>query len=113
MSVETECLHVIIRKYFSNLLTGLNPTEYTAYMDLHKIFRLYMKTFDNQRFTQAVEEMSTTYIKKLLRFYKDKRSKEYQEIKKFVAHEFVDLGFMTEKQIAEWFKTPRKKRVGA
>jgi hypothetical protein len=111
MSIETECLHAVIKRYFANLLNGLTPAEYTAYLDTHKIFRLYMKTFDNKRFTQAVEVMSTDYVKKLLRFYKDKRSKEYQEIKKFVQHEFTDLGFMNEKQVAEWFKTPRKKKT--
>jgi hypothetical protein len=111
MSIETECLHSIIKRYFANLLNGLTAAEYAAYMDIHKIFRLYMKTFDNQRFTQSVEVMSTDYVKKLLKFYKDKRSKEYQEIKKFIQHEFVELGFMTEKQVAEWFKTPRKKKT--
>jgi hypothetical protein len=113
MSIETECLHAVIKKYFSQLLKGLSPAEYTSYIDLHKIFRLYMKTFDNQRFTQSVERMSVEYVKRLLRFYKDKRSKEYQEIKKFVATEFVELGFMNDKQVAEWFKTPRKKKVQA
>jgi hypothetical protein len=111
MSVETECLHAVIKKYFEHFLNGLTAPEYPAYMEIHKIFRLYMKTFDNQRFTQAVEVMSIKYVKKLLVFYKDKRGKEYQEIKKFVASEFVELGYMNEKQVVEWFKTPRKKKV--
>jgi hypothetical protein len=111
MAIETECLHAVIKRYFTNLLSGLSIQEYASYLDLHKIFRLYMKTFDNQRFTQSVELMSVNYVKRLLTFYKDKRSKEYQEIKKFVAHEFVDLGFMNDKQVAEWFKTPRKKKL--
>ncbi|MFT4568731.1 MAG: hypothetical protein ACI9FN_003700, partial [Saprospiraceae bacterium] len=38
-----------------------------------------------------------------------KRSKDYQDIKKFVSAVFQDLGFLNEKQVKELFKTKRKK----
>ena len=42
--------------------------------------------------------------------YTDKRGKDYQDIKKFVKTNFVDLGFMKEKELVEFFKTRRKKK---
>jgi hypothetical protein len=44
------------------------------------------------------------YINKLLDFYTDRRSKDYQDIKRFVTTTFLDLGFKTEKELAELFK---------
>jgi hypothetical protein len=53
------------------------------------------------------------YVKKLLAFYKDKRSKEYQEIKKAVSSAFTELEFLTEKELIDLFKIKRKKKETA
>ena len=55
--------------------------------------------------------LSLTYIKKLLKFFTDKRGRDYQDIKKFVTATFTDLGFMNVKDLKELFKTKRKKKV--
>ena len=70
-----------------------------------------MNIFYNQRFNQAVKDMSLRYIKKLLKTYTDKRGRDYQDIKKFVTATFLDMNFMNEKEIAELFKTRRVKKV--
>ena len=72
-----------------------------------------MSIFSNQRFNQDVKEASLKYIKRLLKKYTDKRGRDYQDIKKFVKTTFLDLGFMTDKQIVEFFKTKRKKKIEA
>ena len=51
------------------------------------------------------------YIKKLLKKYTDKRGKDYQDIKKFVQVNFLELGFLKQKEIVELFKTRRKKKT--
>ena len=61
-------------------------------------------TFSNQKFNQYVKDLSLMYINKLLDFYTDRRSKDYQDIKRFVTTTFLDLGFKTEKELAELFK---------
>jgi hypothetical protein len=48
-----------------------------------------------------------------LKFYTDKRGKDYQDIKKFVRAAFLDLGFMSDKELIELFKTKRKKKTPA
>ena len=45
-----------------------------------------------------------------MKVYTDKRGKDYQDIKKFVRTNFVDFGFLTEKQVVDLFKTKRKKK---
>jgi hypothetical protein len=55
-----------------------------------------------------VKESSMKYVTKCFEKYTDKRSRDYQDIKKFVSSTFVELGFLTEKQVVEMFKTRRK-----
>ena len=45
-----------------------------------------------------------------MRKYTDKRSRDYQDIKKFVSVHFQDYGFLKEKEVVELFKTRRKRR---
>jgi hypothetical protein len=113
LSVESECLRQLVLKYFSRLIIGLEEREYADYFELTKIFGLYIKIFSNSQFNQDVEKLSMAYIDKLMKRFTDKRGKDYQDVKKFVSTQFVDLGFLKDKEVVELFKTRRKKRKGA
>lgn len=110
LSIESECLRHLVLNYFTGLLSGLTEREYADYFELTKIFGIYMKIFGNQQFNQAVEKISLAYIAKLMLKFNDKRAKDYQDIKKFVSTQFVDLGFLKDKEVVEMFKTRRKRR---
>lgn len=113
LSIENECLRLLVLNYFVRLLGGLTEREYADYFELTKYFNVYMKIFDNQHFKQAVEKISLTYVAKLLKKFTDKRAKDYQDVKKFVSTQFVDMEFLTDKEVVEMFKTRRKKRKKA
>lgn len=110
LSAEAECLRQLVLCYFTRLIQGLSEREYADYFELTKIFGVYIRIFDNQHFNQEVERLSMAYVGKLLKRFTDKRAKDYQDVKKFVSTQFVDLGFLKEKEVVEMFKTRRKKR---
>ncbi|MBU6342285.1 MAG: hypothetical protein KGS48_12385 [Bacteroidetes bacterium] len=110
LSVESECLRQLILRYFTQLMGGMTERSYSDYFELTKIFGLYIKIFGNSQFNLDVERLSMTYVDRLLKRYTDKRGKDYQDIKKFVSTQFVDLGFLKDKEVVEIFKTRRKKR---
>lgn len=110
LSVESKCLRLIVLNYFSRLMNGLTEREYADYFELNKIFNVYMHIFGNQEFNQAVERISMRYVQKLLKVYTDKRGKDYQDVKKFVSTQFVNMGFLDDKEVVEMFKTRRKRR---
>jgi hypothetical protein len=110
LSVESECLRLLILTYFTRLMQGLTEREYADYFELTKIFNIYIKIFGNQQFNPAVEKISLAYVAKLLKRFTDKRAKDYQDVKKFVSTQFVDVGFLNEKEVVEMFKTRRKRR---
>jgi hypothetical protein len=110
LSVESECLRHLVLTYFVRLINGLTERDYADYFELNKVFGVYMRIFDNQQFNQGIEKASMKYIAKLLKRYTDKRGKEYQDVKKFVATQFVDFGFLDEKEVVEMFKTRRTRR---
>ena len=110
LSVETECLRQLILTYFARLMEGLTEKEYADYFELTKIFNVYMKIFGNQQFNQSIEKLSMIYVDKLLKKFLDKRAKDYQDVKRFVSTQFVDMGFMKDKEVVELFKTRRKRR---
>ncbi len=110
LSIENEALRNSILSKLGQLLTNLSVNDYGEYFEINKTFAAYMDIFSNQKFNQDLKAFALRYIKKCLKFYKDKRSKEYQDIKKFVKTTFVDFGFMTPKEIVELFKTKRKPR---
>lgn len=110
LSVESECLRQVVLTYFARLMGGLTDREYQDYFDITKIFGVYMKIFGNQQFNQSVEKLSMKYVSKLLHVFTDKRGKDYQDVKKFVSTQFVDLGFMKDKEVVEMFKTRRKRK---
>ena len=74
---------------------------------MHKVFASYMNIFRNEQFNQSIKDLYLKYIKKCIRLYTDKRGRDYQDIKKFVKHTFLDLGFMKDKELVEFFKTKR------
>jgi hypothetical protein len=110
LSVESECLRQLVLTYFIRLINGLTEREYADYFELNKIFSIYMRIFDNQQFNQEVEKVSMIYVNKLLTKFTDKRAKDYQDVKKFVSTQFVDFGFLRDKEVVEMFKTRRKRR---
>jgi hypothetical protein len=89
---------------------GLTEKEYQDYFDITKIFSVYMKIFGNQQFNQSVEKLSMKYVTRLLHVFTDKRARDYQDVKKFISTQFVDLGFLKEKEVTEMFKTRRKRK---
>jgi len=88
---------------------GFTVKEYTDFFEITKIFGVYMKIFGNQQFNQDVEKLSMKYVDKLLHQFTDKRAKDYQDVKKFVSTQFVDFGFLQDKEVVEMFKTRRKR----
>jgi hypothetical protein len=111
MSLINECLRLNLLRHFERFLTNLSEEEYHEYFEFTKVFTMYIQIFSNQQFNQSIKEACLRYVRKLIKFYPDKRGKDYQDIKKFVSTTFLDLGFMTEKQIVELFKSRRKRRT--
>jgi len=111
LSPQNECMRSVIFRKFKSFMTALSVEDFNEYFELNKVFTIYMNAFDNEQFNQDVKGISMRYVKKLLRRYTEKRSKDYQDIKKFVSAVFLDLGFLKEKEIKELFKTKRKKTV--
>jgi len=111
MSINNECLRLALLQQFRRVMTNLTEPEYHSYFELSRTFASYMNIFSNSAFNQEVESMSMDYIRKLLAFYKDKRSKEYQDIRKFVTANFTEFDFLTEKEVVDLFKIKRKKKA--
>ncbi|HFC00312.1 MAG TPA: hypothetical protein ENJ53_05860 [Phaeodactylibacter sp.] len=105
-----ECVRATIYKYFARFITNLAPEDYNEFFELAKIFPTYMGIFDNQQFNQNLKELCVRYVKKLTKKFVDKRGRAYQDVKRFVKVSFVDFGFMTPKQIVEFFKTKRVRK---
>ena len=113
LSTVNECVRKTIFSYFRRFMENLEVTDYAAFMEAVKTFKVYMGIFLNQKFNQDVKELCMVYVRKLLKKYTDKRGRDYQDIKKFVSVTFLDLKFLKEKEIVELFKTRRKRRKKA
>ncbi|MBT8218982.1 MAG: hypothetical protein KJP00_04125 [Bacteroidia bacterium] len=113
LSLINKCVRKVISNYYDKLLKNLEPQEYNEMMELTKTFPLYMNVFGNEAFNHHLRGLSLGFVKRFLRAYKDKRSKDYQDLKKFVNSHFIDLKFLTSKESVELFKTKRKKKVVA
>lgn len=113
LSIQNRCLRNAVFGNFRRVFGNLIPSEYGEYFELNKTITNYINIFSNQKFNQEVKMLALVYIKKLLKFYTDKRGRDYQDIKKFVTSTFLDLGFMKQKELTELFKTKRKKKVEA
>lgn len=109
LSIQNECLRNVILAKFEAFMKVLNPRDFQDYFELSKTFTVYMNIFTNEKFNQEIKAISMKYVRELLRIFTEKRSKDYQDIKKFVSGTFLDLGFLNDKEIKDLFKTKRKK----
>jgi len=100
--------------YFGQLAAGLGTSEkdYTEWFKITgRQYPAYMKIFGNESFNQQLRSLARKYTKDLIKVHTNKRGKDYRDIKKTTVTTWLDYGFMTEKQLKEFFKTPRKKKV--
>jgi hypothetical protein len=111
LSVVNECLRSMIYGYLYRYITNLREKDYNTYFDISKIYTSYIHIFDNEQFSQNIRDISMQYVKKCLTRFTDKRARDYQDVKKFVAGVFVDLHFIKEKDVVEMFKTRRKRKA--
>jgi hypothetical protein len=109
MSLFNECVRRNVLGYFYRMISNLETDAYNDYFETDKYYRIYVNIFGNEQFNQHLRELSMGFLKRLLKTHTDKRSKEYQDIRKFFSNQFLEYGFMKEKEIAEFFKTKRKK----
>ena len=65
-------------------MAALAEEDFNEYFELNKVFTTYMNAFDNEKFNQQIKGISMKYVKKLLRKFTEKRSKDYQDIQNFV-----------------------------
>lgn len=110
LSHVAECVRQTILRYFRQLLSGLDVDTYHEFFEITKLYSVYFDVFGNESFKQDVRTMSVKYVKTLTKRYTDKRGRDYQDIKKFVKRVFVDLGFFTEKDATNFFKTKRVRK---
>lgn len=108
LSLQNEATRTFIFNKFRAFIEKLAPTDFHEYFEFNPVFVNYMKIFSNEKFNQDLKAVLLKYVRTLLRIFTDKRSKDYQDIKKFVQPSFVDMGFMNEKSVKELFKTKRK-----
>ncbi|MFT6512028.1 MAG: hypothetical protein ACJAX1_000591 [Neolewinella sp.] len=99
--------------YFEKMAAGLG-TEESDYLQWFEItgiqFPAYIKVFGNESFNQQLRGLAKKYTKDLIKTHTNKRGKDYRDIKKTTMTTWQNYGFMTEKQLKEFFKTPRKKK---
>jgi hypothetical protein len=111
LSTINECLRRMIFGYLYNTIIHYKERDYPEFFEISKTFSAYMRIFDNERFNQNLRDISQELIRKCLIKYTDKRGKEYQEIKRFVAGNFPGWHFMKDKDVVELFKTRRKRKT--
>lgn len=111
LSIENQAVRNSILSKLTKFLSNIEVTDYNEYFEINKTFSAFIEIFSNQKFNQDLKDLSLKFVRRCLKQFKDKRSKEYQDIKKFVKQTFVDFKFMTEKQVAEIFKTKRKPKT--
>lgn len=109
LSIINECVRRTIYGYFSRKIHALSPSEYTDMIEATKLYPVFMRIFENEQFNKLLKDLSMSYVTKLLAFYTDKRGRDYQDIKRFVSVNFVELNFLSDKEATELFKTKRKK----
>ncbi len=111
LSTINECLRLTIYKFFSKIVRNLDIADYGQVIEMFKVMTAYINIFNNQHFNQATKKRTLWFVKKFTKQYTDKRSKEYQEVKKFISSTFQELGLMKAKEVTEFFKTKRKRKV--
>jgi hypothetical protein len=110
LSTINECLRRLIYGYIYRVVIELRERDYQNYFDLSKTFTQYMNLFRNEQFSQNIRDISMEYVRKCLVKFTDKRARDYQDVKKFVAGNFVDWNFQKDKDVVEMFKTRRKRK---
>lgn len=114
LSNFNENIRQTVYGYFAKLASGLGTSE-REYLEWFEItgqqFPAYIKVFGNESFNQQLRGLARKYTKELIKVHTNKRGKDYRDIKKTTMTTWQDYGFMTEKQLKEFFKTPRKKKV--
>ncbi len=113
LSVANECVRHVIFRYFRVFVENLEVDAYPDFFEISKLFGVYIHIFSNQQFNQYLEDLSMGYVHKLLQHYTDRRGKDYQDIKRFVASTLREFGFISEKEVTELFKIKRKKKEDA
>ena len=111
LSTVNESIRRLVYAYLHRFITKLKTYEYTQYFEISKTFSAYMSIFDNEHFNQNLRDISLVYMAKCLHVFQDKRAKEYQDVKRFVASHFENWHFMKEKEVVEMFKTRRKRKT--
>ncbi len=109
-SLVNKAVRNIILGYAGKFAHNLDVESFQDYFNLMDYFKQYINIFDNQKFNQRIKDYSMIYIKKLLKRYTDKRGKDYQSIKRFVRSTFLELNFMTAKELTLMFKTKRVRK---
>ena len=90
---------------------GTSPGDYNDWFSLTgKHFPIYMRVFANEQFNQELRRISIRYTKRLVKEHTNKRGKEYRDLKKTTVATWKEYDFMTDKQLKEFFKTPRKRK---
>jgi hypothetical protein len=110
LSNQNRCLRHALTNRFAVVINGLDANAYPEYFELFKSFSLYMDIFANEKFNQNIKYLSLNYVKKLLKFFTDKRGKDYQDIKKFVTATFLEFKFFDDKELTDLFKTRRRNK---
>jgi hypothetical protein len=111
LSIVNECVRLTIYNYLRKFLENIETNDYPELFEISKVCAAYFQIFDNEHFKLDVKALCMVYVRKLLLVYTDKRGKDYQDIKRFVQTVFVDLGFLTDKEVVELFKSRRKKKT--
>ncbi|TXF83695.1 hypothetical protein FUA23_21475 [Neolewinella aurantiaca] len=114
LSNFNENIRQTIFGYFEKLMIGLGTREadYRQWFEITGVqFPAYIKVFGNESFNQQLRGLAKKYTKDLIKVHTNKRGKDYRDIKKTTMRTWQDYGFMTEKQLKEFFKTPRKKKA--
>lgn len=97
--------------YFDEFAAGLDTDQYNEWFaKTGRLFPIYMKIFSNEEFNQSLRSLAVRYTKRLTKVHTNKRGKDYRDLKKTTVSTWIDYGFMNEKQLKNFFKTPRKKR---
>ncbi len=111
LSNHNRCLRHSLLNRFSKFFNNLSEKDYHEFFEMFKTFAIYMDIFSNEKFNQNIKKISMDYVKRIMKVYTDKRGREYQDVKKFVMSTFVDLKLYKQKELVEFFKTKRKKKV--
>ncbi len=111
LSNHNRCLRHSLLNRFSKFFNNLSEKDYHEFFEMFKTFAIYMDIFSNEKFNQNIKKISMDYVKRIMKTYTDKRGREYQDVKKFVMSTFVDLKLYKQKELVEFFKTKRKKKV--